>query len=107
MPMLVEPGTSRRGVVRMVQLRLHQGEVVAAEPGERVAGPDRGRNPARDAAQDLIAGGMAQRVVDLLLAIRIEQKHGHHAAPALGPSQSLAQPVERQGAVGQAGQGVV
>ena len=50
---------------------------------------------------------MAQRVVDLLEAVEIEQEHRDHATFAAGAGQGLAQPVEQQGAVGQAGQRVV
>ena len=42
----------------------HHDELVAAQPSERVGVPDEPVQPRRDAAQELVAGAVAERVVD-------------------------------------------
>ena len=88
-------------------LRLHEHELVATQPGQGVGGADRGADPLGDGAQQPVAGGMAQRVVDVLEAVEVEQQHRDHAALAAGAGQLLAEPVVQQGAVGQAGEQIV
>ena len=65
------------------------------------------RDPAGHRAQQLVAGRMAERVVDLLEAVEVEEKDRGHATFAAGTGQGLAEPVEQQGAVRQPGQRVV
>ena len=57
--------------------------------------------------QQLIADGMAQRIVDGLEAIEVEEHHGDTMLAALCLRQRLLQPVMQQGAIGQAGQSVM
>ena len=91
----------------LADLRLHEGEFVAAQPGQRVGGADRGGDPLRDSAQQLVADGVAQGVVDVPEAIEIEQQDRNHAALAAGAGQLLAEPIVQQGPVGQAGEPIV
>ena len=56
--------------------------------------------------QQLVAGGMAQRVVDGLEVVEVEQVDGHDLA-ALDARQRLLEPLVEQHAVGQAGQRIV
>ena len=83
------------------------GEFVATQPGQRVGGADRGGDPLGDSAQQLIADGVAQGVVDVLEAVEIEQQDRNHAALAASTGQLLAEPIVQQGAVGQAGEPIV
>ena len=125
MPMLVEawiswpveverPGYRRQDLVGqgdhfggLADLRLHEGEFVAAQPGQRVGGADRGGDPLCDSAQQLVADGVAQGVVDVPEAIEVEQQDRNHAALAAGAGQLLAEPIVQQGPVGQAGEPIV
>ena len=100
-------GRQGRGVGGLRELGLHQREFVAAEPGQGVAGPDRARDPAGHRAQQLVADRMAERVVDLLEAVEVEEEDRGQATFAAGMGQGLAEPVEQQGAVRQPGQRVV
>ena len=100
-------GRQGRGVGGLRELGLHQRELVAAEPGQGVAGPDRARDPAGHRAQQLVADRMAERVVDLLEAVEVEEEDRGQATFAAGMGQGLAKPVEQQGAVRQPGQRVV
>ncbi len=51
-----------------------QRELVATQPGQRVAAADRAGKPFGDQAQQLVAGGVAERVVDRLEAVEVEQQ---------------------------------
>ena len=79
----------------------HDDELVAAEPAEEVAGPDRLGQPAGDLGQRLVAGALAQPVVHALEVVDVEQ----HDRPA--PLVRGLQVSEQAGPVGQVGQRVV
>ena len=58
--------------------------------------------------QELVAGHVAEAVVDDLEAVEVEEEDGEVIVRApLGARDGLVEPVGEQGAVGQAGQGVV
>ena len=86
--------------------RLHDGELVAAHARDGVGLADAGSQPRRHHLQQLVAGGMAQRIVDVLEEIEIEQMDGNDVA-ALDAGQRVLQPLVEQHAVGQAGQRIV
>ena len=52
-------------------------------------------------AQELVADGVAERVVDVLEMVEVEDVGGHHLA-VLDAGQGLLQPLVQQHAVGQA-----
>ena len=60
-----------------------------------------------DDLQDVVAGGVAERVVDLLEAVEVHQHDGDAAALALGGQQRLLDAVVEEDAVRQLGQRVV
>ena len=72
-------------------------------------------SPARSAScsrvatrlQERVADGVAQRVVDLLEAVQVEQTQGQRGGLARRGHQALLEPVVQHGAVGQAGERVV
>ena len=88
------------------------GELVAAEARDGVAGAGRGAQAARDARQQLVAGRVAERVVDELEAVEVEEEQADRAQRAAGgdvalhPLQRDVRPLEQQRAVRQAGQRV-
>src|SRR5438128_48594 len=57
--------------------------------------------------EEVVADGVAERVVDHLEAVEVEEQHRHAPRPAPRPGQRLAQPVHEQAAVGQPRQRVV
>ena len=82
-------------------------ELVAAEPGRGVARPNRLRDPLGDGAQQLVARGMTERVVDVLEAIDVDEDDaGLRAAPARR-RQALEQAIREQRAVRQTGERIV
>ena len=59
---------------------LHDDEFVAAEPRYQVFDPRQGVQPFPNRAEQEIAAVVAERVVDLLEVIDIDEMHGDHAA---------------------------
>src|SRR6266536_119647 len=82
-------------------------EFVPAEPGQGVGVAERALQAVGEAAQDLVAGLVAELVVDRLEAIEVEDQHRQPAAPAPGAAHRLVEAVVEEAAVGKAGEGVV
>ena len=87
-------------------------ELVAAEPGDGVAGPQGRLQPARDGDQQAVADVVAERVVDELEAVEVQEQHGPagfrpRPPAALRAPEGLIQAVEEQHAVREPGQRVV
>ena len=82
-------------------------ELVAAEPDAEVRGAAGIAHALGGHDQHVVAGGVAERVVDLLEAVEVELQHGQ---PLAAPVRALDQRVEmvgEEGAVVQAGQPVM
>ena len=86
------------------RLRRQHRELVAAQARHQTLRSDRLRQPRAEVAQQLVAEVVAERVVDLLEAIEVEQHHRELLVACLRrrdpPVQVRAEPL----AVGQAGQ---
>ena len=99
-----QPGHRRRR--GRVGTRQQQDELVAARPRHQGARGRTGLQPAAGSAQQLVAGLVAERVVDVLEVVEIERQHGQRSVVGKSVERlldALVQPV----AVGQAGQAVV
>ena len=86
---------------------LDDGEFVAADAGDGVGLAQQRAQPLADFLDELVAGIVAERVVDLLEAVEIEHQQGDLLARAAIAGQRLGEAVLEQGAVGEAGQLVV
>ena len=82
-------------------------ELVAAQPGHGVARPQRRVDAARDADQHLVADVVAERVVDVLEPVEVDEQHGDGARAAVRAGQRGVEPVAQQPPVRQVGQAVV
>ena len=82
-------------------------ELVAAQARHGVGGAHDLGQARADLDQQLVAGLVAERVVDRLEAVDVEQQHGHAEAEARGAAEGVLDAVEEQRAVGQAGERVV
>src|SRR6266508_3653776 len=82
-------------------------ELVAAEPGDGVAGPYVGAQPLGDQGEQLVADLVSEGVVDGLERVQVQQQHGQQAAVAVQAGQGVLQPVVEQRPVGQVGEWVV
>jgi hypothetical protein len=73
-------------VLGLSQLRQDQGELVTAQARHCVACANAGVEPLRDFFQEPISGGVAERVVDILEVVEIEQQERNSPvmAPGLG-----------------------
>ena len=82
-------------------------ELVAAEAGGGVHRAHAVLQAAAHLLQDLVAGVVAERVVDVLEVVHVHEQDGHrHVLAALG-GERVTDAVAEQGAVGQAGEDVV
>ena len=86
---------------------LDDGEFVAADAGDGVGLAQQRAQPLADFLDELVAGIVAERVVDLLEAVEIEHQQGDLLARAAIAGQRLGQAILEQGAVGEAGELVV
>ena len=85
---------------------LQHGELVAAEARGEHAFTDAGAEPACDALEQQVAGGVAERVVDALEIVEVDVQEVQGLARAQ-LAQQEARALAELGAVGQAGEGVV
>ena len=82
-------------------------ELVAAEARDRVARAQHLGEPPGQQAQQLVAGAVAERVVDELEAVEVEEQHGDRRPAARAVVERQREAVHEQRAVRQAGQRVV
>ena len=82
-------------------------ELVAAEAGDGVVGAHDRAEPLGEADEQLVAGAVAEAVVDDLEPVEVEEEDRHLLLQLPGPDQRVLEPVEHEGAVRQAGEVVV
>ena len=82
-------------------------ELVAAEAGDGVALAERLLQAVRDLLQQAVARVVAERVVDLLEVVEVDQHHGRGDVRAAAGGDRLLDAVAEERAVGQAGERVV
>jgi hypothetical protein len=87
--------------------RQQHGELVAAQARDRVAGAQHAGDPRPDEPQEAIAVVVAQRVVDELEPVEVEEHHDRAGARARGGGHGTLHAIVEQRAVGQTGQDVV
>ena len=95
--------SQHRGLVEVLD---DDHELVAAEPGQEVGVAQRGGERRAHALQELVADPVAERVVDVLEAVEVDEQHADAAAAALRLRDRLREPLVQQQAVGQSGQRV-
>ena len=89
-----------------IAIRQQDDELVAAEPAQHVFGPDLLAQTLRELNQQFVAGGVAERVVDVLEMVDVEEGERNVAAGRTGGDRGGDQ-VPQLRAVGQAGEDVV
>ena len=105
---LLDAGGHVGGVGRPLDAVEQDGELVAAEAGHRVHPADAVFEPAREVDEEAVAEVVAERVVDDLEAVEIDEEDGEAVGGgALGPLDGEAQAVGEARAVGQARERVV
>ena len=98
-----------RGAADVADVVEQQRELVAAVARDGVAGAQRAFDPLRDRHQQAVADEVAERVVDELEAVEVEEQHGA-AELAVVAARALRlelEAVEEERAVGQPGERVV
>src|SRR6186713_3357293 len=71
-------------------------ELVSAEAREKVGLAQRRRQRRRHAFQELVAYAMAERVVDVLEAVEVDEQHAHAMTAALRLRDGLPQALVQQ-----------
>ncbi len=102
-----DPARERLGLGRVGDFFDEQRELVAAEPGGRVAGAKIGLEPARYLLEQLVTGAVAAAVVDTFEVVEVDHDHRQQRVVPLPPAQRVRCPVPEQHPVGQPGQPVV
>ena len=83
-------------------------ELIAADPADHVARAGEGADAGGDEAQEVVASGVAEAVVDDVEAFDVDVQHRKQAAgDPVGVAQGVLQVFGEQGAVGEAGEAVV
>ena len=100
----VARGGDLAGVVDVLE---QDGELVAAEARHGVFASDGGADAAPDLDEDVVAGRVAEQVVDALEAVEVAEQHGEPAAAPLLHIDACSHAVHEQGTVREAGQRVV
>ena len=94
------------GVGRMLDAGLHDRELVAAQPRQDVAFLQAAAHPLGHRLEQLVAGRMAERVVDALEMVEIEIEHRELPAAA-DQRKLLLELLTQQHAIGQVGERIV
>ena len=82
----------------------HDRELVAAEPRERVVLAQQRPQPRADLAQHLVARVMAERVVELLEAVEVDEQQRELVAVSRARRDRRVEPVDEVAAVAEPGQ---
>ncbi len=82
-------------------------ELVAAESRRRVAGAQAARQSVADLLEDVVADGVALRVVEGLELVQVDEHHRHPRGFVAVPQEGVLDPVIEERAVGQACERVV
>ena len=96
----------RSGLGGICDRGLHDHELIASHPRDGVGVANEPAQPFGDDPQQLVAAGMAERIVDGLELIEVEMMDGHHFR-VLNPAQRVFEPVVQQHPVGQISQRIV
>ena len=100
------PGQAGGVLVRLDVLLEHH-EFVAAEPRHEILRPQHFAQAVGDRAQQLVAAGMAERVVDLLELVEVDEQQRRQLLGAMLDRQQAADLVAEIDPVGKRGQFVV
>ncbi len=95
------------GLLRALHLLDQDGELVAAEAGDRVGRADGVAQAMRDLLQHRVAGGMAEAVVDRLEVVEVDEDHAHRRLLAGRAGERVADAIGEERAVGEARDGIV
>jgi hypothetical protein len=82
-------------------------ELVSAQTGGRVGGPQTFMQSLGHRHQQLITGCVAQAVVDRLEVVEVEEQNGKRITSAILSRKCVLHPVREEGPVGEVGQGIV
>jgi len=91
------PAGDRRGRLGVGDPLQQHGELVPAKAGGHVGGAQAALEPPGRGHQKLVAGRVAEAVVDVLEVVQVDEQHGHVALAGAG--QGVLDPLGEQGPV--------
>ncbi len=94
-------------VMHAVDVFAQHDELVAAETRDRVGLADGGLDPSGGFDEELVAHRVAERVVDGLEPVQVDEQHAEHAAVTSDAGERLLEPVGEHHAVRQTGERIV
>ena len=100
-------GGHRLGIGPLVHFRQHDDKLVPSEPRDAILFPHRGLDALRHLPKKSVAAGVAERVVDPLEVIDIDEQSRHSGAASSRIQGGAGQPVERERAVGELGERII
>jgi len=101
-----DPLCQRRGVLGLGERSVQNGELVAAEAGDDVVAPARSPQAVAGRAEESVANGVAEEVVDALEVIEVDPQHGH-ALATLDAGRGRHHALAEMDPVGKVGERVV
>jgi hypothetical protein len=104
---LGEVGSGTLHRIRVADVGQEHREFIPAEPDEQICLAGGEREALGDHAQQLVACGVTEGVVDLFEVVEVDQDEADVPAVDPGAIECFLTALEEQGAVGQAGEGVV
>ena len=102
-----DPVADEADVIVVAQRPAQHDELVAPEAGDGVDVPGQEREPAPDLGEHLVAGVVAERVVDLLEVVQVDVQDRKPAGLSFQGGKGLGQPVHEGDPVRQTGHRVV
>ena len=104
LPLPIGPGLGQTPVADRFQ---HDHELVAADPGDRVARAQHGAEPGGRLDEYRVPGGVSGGVVDPFEVVEVAEQNRDLAPVSIGAIERGADPFDEQTPVRQSGQGVV
>ena len=96
-----DPRRGVRGLRGVVHAFEQDGELVAAEAGDRIGRADRDPQPACDLLQHLVSGRVAEAVVDGLEVVQIDEDDSDVREAALRAHQPVLDAILEKRAIGE------
>ena len=92
----LEDAVADRADVVLVDVLEQDDELVAAEARRGVGGADARGEPGGGLAQQLVARGVPEGVVDVLEHVEVDEQDGRPGLPALGARERMLEPIDEQ-----------
>ena len=90
-----------------IQLLTENYELISGDPSDRIGRPKSALEPLTHGHQQIISHLMAERIVDGLEIVEIDEEDRHNFRGSATPDDGMFDSFEQQYAIGQPGEGIV